>query len=99
MSSDSQYIPSTQEGYHWNLYTHKPDGRPGYAMAVEGKVERREDGSVRSFETIIFQDRQVRQNIPGRMTVKNRNNGLCALFDTLVEKGYIDKRESLKTVS
>lgn len=97
--SDTQYIPSTKPGYTWSIYTHKPDGRPGYAYAQEGKVERREDGSVSSFETVIFQDRTARVDIPGRFTVKNRNNALRALFDKLAEAKCIDPSEYLNELT
>ncbi len=97
--SDNQYIKSTKPGYHWNFYTHKPQGRPGYAMAVEGKVEVREGGRISSFETVIFQDRQVRRDIAGRMTTKNRNAALQALWDKMQADGLIDKGETLKTVA
>jgi hypothetical protein len=99
MSSDSQYVKSTKEGYHWNLYTHMPQGRPGYAVAVEGKVEMHNGGAIRSFETVIFQDRQIRHDIPGRMTTKSRNAALQALWDKMQEAGLIDKAETLKPVA
>ncbi len=99
MSSDSQYVKSTKEGYHWNIYTYKPQGRPGYAMAVEGKVEHHNDGSIRSFETVIFQDRQIRENIDGRMTAKNRNAALQRLWDKMQEAKLIDKDETLTPVA
>lgn len=97
--SDNQYIQSTKPGYHWNLYTYKPEGRPGYAFAQEGKVERDETGRVKSFETIIPDDRTERVNISGRMTVKARNQALKALFDKLADAECVAPDEYLKTVS
>ena len=99
MSRDNQYVKSTKEGYHWYIYTYKPPGRPGYAAAVEGKVEHSDDGSVRLFKTVVFQDRQIRHDIPGRMTVKSRNAALQALWDKMQEAGLIDKAETLKPVA
>lgn len=96
--SDSQYIKSTTPGKHWNMYTYKPQGRPGYAMAVEGEVEEHSRG-ISSFTTVIFQDRQIREDIPGRMTVKSRNAALQALWDKMQEAGLIDKAETLKPVA
>ena len=94
--SDNQYIPSTKPGYHWNVYTYKPQGRPGYAVAVEGELDT--SSPFQSFTTVIFQDRQIRVDIPGRFTVKNRNQALRGLFDKLAEAKYIDPREYLANV-
>lgn len=99
MSSDSQYVKSTTPGKHWNLYTHKPQGRPGYAYAVEGEVEFHNGGRVSSFSTVLFQDRTVREDIPGRMTVKSRNAGLQRLWDRMQEAGLIAEGETLKPVA
>lgn len=99
MSSDSQYVKSTKGGYHWNLYTYKPQGHPGYAIAVEGEVEMHNDGTIHSFATVIFQDRQIRHDIQGRMTVKSRNAALQALWDKMQGADLIDKDEVLKPVT
>lgn len=96
--SDTQYIPSTKPGYYWSLYTYKPQRGPGYAFAQEGKCEHDENGNVRSFETVIFEDRTARVDIPGRMTVKSRNQALRALFDKLSDAGCVKPDEYLQNV-
>lgn len=99
MMSDNQYVKSTKPGYHWSMYTHKPQGRPGYAFAVEGKLGSHNGGSITSFETVLFQDRTVREDIPGRMTVKSRNAALQRLWDKMQDAGLIDEGETLKPVA
>lgn len=99
MSSDSQYVKSTKEGYHWNLYTYKPQGRPGYAMAVEGVLENVEGGAFQSFTYVMFKNRQVMVPVVGRMTVKNRNAALYALWCKMHEDKLIADTEELKPVA
>ena len=97
--NDTQYIPSTTPGMTWSVYTYKPDGRPGYACASEGVYEPAGDGEqFSSFTTRLFQDRVIRMPIAGRMTVKNRNAGLKALFDKMTEDGMIPVGSELKQV-
>lgn len=95
--NDTQYLPSTTPGMTWSVYTYKPDGRPGYACASEGVYEVGDNG-FNSFTTRLFQDRVIRENIPGRMTVKNRNAGLKVLIDKMTEAGMIPVGTPLKEV-
>jgi hypothetical protein len=93
--SDRQYVKSATPGKHWDIYTYKPQGRPGYAYAVEGEVS--DDG--RSFSYILHQARSIREDIPGRMTTKSRNVGLQRLWDRMQEAGLIAEGETLKPVA
>lgn len=97
--SDSQYIESTTPGKHWNVYTYKPQGRPGYAMAVEGEYKPAGDGCMfDSFSYVMFEARQIRIDIIGRMTTKSRNAALVRLLDTMVEGKLVPPGTELKTV-
>ncbi|QDJ96216.1 hypothetical protein Xoosp13_29 [Xanthomonas phage Xoo-sp13] len=95
--SDSQYVKSTAENKHWNLYTYKPQGRPGYAFACEGELEN-VDSKFQSFTFEMFSNRTVKEDIPGRMTVKARNAALQSLFTKMQEAGLIAEGETLKPV-
>ena len=98
--NDTQYIPSTTPGMTWSVYTYKPQGRPGYACASEGVYEPAGDGkSFSSFTTVLFQDRVIREDVQGRMTVKARNAALHRLFSRMVEAGMIPNGTELKMVS
>jgi hypothetical protein len=97
MSDDTKYIESTTDGYYWRLYTYKPQGRPAYAFATEGKVGFRDNGTVESFETVMFQDRTARVDIPGRLTEKARTAGMKALYEKLVAEGNVSPDAELKS--
>lgn len=88
--ADNIIFKSTKPGYHWKVYTHKPEGRPGYAMAQEGKLEMGDDGRVRGFVVELFTDRNVRQNIDGRFTAKNRDAAVTALVKILTDNQFIE---------
>lgn len=87
MSDTNLYFPSTVPGKHWHVYTYKPDGRPGYATAVEGKYSVHEGHA--SFEVTYPTDRILRVDIAGRMTQKAKLNAVNAAVNTLKERGLI----------
>ena len=87
--TDRIYLPSTRDGKTWSIYTHKPDGRPAYAYAVEGILEQ-EDGRMRSFTTELFgSDRHVREDIPGRATAKAKEAAVARLIARMTDDGLI----------
>jgi hypothetical protein len=98
MSDGKQYIKSTKPGYHWNVYTYKPQGRPGYAVAVEGQLDNVGTG-IQSFTTVVFQDRQLRIDIMGRMTKNSRNAALQRLWDTMQEQKLVADGEKLALIT
>jgi hypothetical protein len=97
MSDGSQYIKSTKPGYHWSVYTYKPQGRPGYAIAVEGELDT--TSPYQGFTTVIFQDRQLRIDIMGRMTKNSRNAALQRLWDTMQEQKLVADGEQLALIA
>lgn len=96
--SDSQFVKSSAPDKHWNLYTYKPQGRPGYAFACEGTLKD-VDSKFQSFEYEMYANRNVREDIPGRMTVKSRNAALQSLFTKMQEAGLIAEGETLNPVT
>lgn len=86
----SFYVPSTTPGKSWNVYVHKPAGRPAYACAVEGVVKTHPIGA-QSFETVLFQDRTRMVDLPGNNTIKNRAIALDTLRTEMIAAGEIDQ--------
>lgn len=82
------------------LSVYKPQGRPAYASAVEGrnKVETYQGREYRSFETTLFgDDRRHAVPLAGNNTAKNRAKALSILLADLEDRGWIAKGESVNT--
>ncbi len=91
MSTDNDYIyiESTTPGLTWRLYTHKPQGREPYALAIEGKL------GLHSFQVVYALSgsggsRQVKLPLDGkRLTAKTKATALADLQSKLRESGFI----------
>lgn len=82
------------------LDVYKPQGRPAYASAVEGRVTYSDyDGrKIESFETMLFgDDRRHAVPLAGNNTAKNRAKALSVLVSELEDRGWIAKGESFNT--
>lgn len=88
MNNETIYIPSTVPGKHWNLYTHKPQGRPAIAVAVEGELETN-DGRMTCFKTTWPGSRTMRLQIAGVATVKRKALAIEELKIMLQDAGAI----------
>lgn len=98
MSQCKNYLESTTPGMTWSLSVFKPDGRPAYAYAVEGKLTI-EPGRLHSFETIFGgpeTSRQVRVMLPGNNTLKNRAEAMTALLGKLSAAEFITPGQTIK---
>lgn len=90
----TMYLPSTREGYHWQVSCDKMQGRPGYALAIEGKLGFREDGSPSSFQYELYgSTRSHRVPVNGRMTKGNMFGATQAMIDTMAAGGLIPREE------
>jgi|GEM_PF-5427445 len=85
------YLPSARSGLTWQLYVYKPQGRPAYATANEGRYEVA-DG-VTFFTSTLHLDRvrhpATRVDIQGPATAKKKAAALEQLKQQLLEAGLI----------
>lgn len=91
----SQFIPSIiTPGKHFSIGVYKPDGRPAYAYATEGTIERREDGSVESFGYEMPGARMIRVELSGRNTPVNRHVAMTRLTEAMTERGWVSHEDA-----
>jgi hypothetical protein len=91
------YVRSRQEGKTWNIYSHKPAGRPAYVYACEGESE--VNNGVRIFKAMLMNHRSHRVNIAGRCTQKAIYKAFVELLNQMSDAGYIfaDDANELKS--
>ena len=86
------YVQSSEPGKHWNIYAYKPDGRPAYVAAYEGKLSSGRTMLLFSFDPLTA--RKHTMELEGRNTAQNRATAIRALFTMMQEKGLIAEGES-----
>lgn len=91
----TQYLRSSTPGKTWSFYAYKPQGRPAYVAATEGVLS--DEHGFTSFQTILFQDRTIRQEIPTRMTDKAKNLAAYKLYQLMRAEGLLADDARLST--
>lgn len=85
------YIPCLDvPGNTISVGVYKPQGRPAYISAMEGRYTEGRDGGFSSFETELFgKDRSHRVMLTGNNTAKNRAVALAKMLADLKAMGWI----------
>lgn len=69
---------------------YKPQGRPAYVSATEGRLSYRDNGSIECFSTELFgKDRNHRVPLKGNNTAKNAAAATAVMLAELVALGWI----------
>ena len=90
------YIPCLDRPANvFSLSVYKPQGRPAYAVAQEGRVTNH-GGGIQGFEMQLFgDDRSHRVLLNGNNTAKNRASALALLLSEIENMGWVDKGHSV----
>lgn len=84
------FVRSRAEGKTWQVYSHKPQGRPAVVSACEGELEATDTPGVTFFRTILFGDRRHTVTVAGgRATKRALYEAAQELLRQMVDAGYV----------
>ena len=85
----ARFIPSSRSGKTWSVSFFKPQGRPGYASAIEGEYEPYDGGHTFRFALFSAETRSFKKTVDGVCTAKKKAAAVEALIASLKEQGLL----------